>query len=250
MEYEYKLLNNDGSVTSYMDKILLYPNSRFIYDDKYYVVNNQQKINDTEYIVTAIELENNSISETYKKRFINFFKEQHITLNENDISEQDVSDCFCKIFEKDFEIIKNVIGKHYTGKTLVIDLVLIPKDKNLIKNKNLVFGIEIKNPFSKNIKGRMNPDLLAQCLDYADTEFTDYKDMIVLICPIPPKYEYDDSIMNFLTRFNVGYVSFSKSKLSFKFGRQNLWNNDYGFGNLTKVSMLKRKIGNRGYKTK
>jgi hypothetical protein len=230
--------------------MLLYPNSRFSYDNKNYIVNGHKRLNENEYNISATELEDNSVSNDYKKRFISFFKEHGITFNEYDICEQNISDSFCKLFEKDFEIIKQVSGKHYNGKNLCIDLVLIPKDTTLIKNKNLVFGIEIKNPFTANTKGRMKQDLLAQCLDYSETDFINYKDMIVLICPIPPKYEYEHSIMNFLTRYNVGHVSFSKSRMYFKFGDQTLWNNDNGFGNLTKVSMLKRKTGNRAYKAK
>ena len=166
------------------------------------------------------------------------------------MSEELATSIFCKFFEKDFYIERNISGKHFSNKRQNIDLVLIPKDTSKLKNKNLVFGVEMKNPFLDRSKGRKNSDIMAQCLDYAQSDFEKYPDMIVLICPIPARYESEKVLLNFISRYNVGYVTFSERNLTFNLAELVIWSSDYGFGSLLKNSLMKRKIGNRAYKIK
>lgn len=83
------------------------------------------------------------------------------------------------------------------------------------------------------------------------SSFSGVKDMIVLICPLPPKIK-SDKLIRFISRYNVGHLDFmDKDGVSFYYGGQPFWiqkrEKGQAVGVLTK-SLLKQKFGNRGGK--
>lgn len=250
MKCYYKLCNTDESVIEIESELAIIYSSYINYDNKRYFVVSVNTMSNGDWIVKAQEIVSGSISETFRHRFRKFLKNSAIEVNTDEMSEELATAIFSKFFEKDFYIEKNISGRHFSGKRQNIDLVLIPKDTSELKNKNLVFGVEMKNPFLDRSKGRKNSDIMAQCLDYAQSDFEKYSDMIVLICPIPPRYESEKVLLNFISRYNVGYVTFSERNLTFNLAELVIWSSDYGFGSLLKNSLMKRKIGNRAYKIK
>lgn len=250
MKCYYKLCNTDESVIEIESELAIIYSSHINYNNKRYFVVSVNTMANGDWIVKAQEIVLGSISETFRHRFRKFLKNNAIEANADEMSEELATSIFCKFFEKDFYIERNISGKHFSNKRQNIDLVLIPKDTSKLKNKNLVFGVEMKNPFLDRSKGRKNSDIMAQCLDYAQSDFEKYPDMIVLICPIPPRYESEKVLLNFISRYNVGYVTFSERNLTFNLAELVIWSSDYGFGSLLKNSLMKRKIGNRAYKIK
>ncbi len=250
MKCHYKLYNTDETVIEFQLDFATMYGCNINYNNKRYLIIAANTTPDGDWIIKGEEVVLGSISQTFRNRFKKFLKNNDIAVDTDAMSEEMATSIFIKFFEKDFFIEKKVSGKHFSGKRQNIDLVLIPKDTSSLKNKNLVFGIEMKNPFLERSKGRKNSDVMAQCVDYAQSHFEQYPDMIVLICPIPPRYEREKVLLNFISRYNVGYVAFSERKLSFNLAELIIWSSDYGFGSLLKNSSMKQKIGNRAYKIK
>ena len=70
--------------------------------------------------------------------------------------------------EKYFEIQTQVKGTHFSGNSMILDAVLIPKNKQEWKNEHVALGIEFKSPS----KLKSTTDIThwaTQCIDYANT---------------------------------------------------------------------------------
>lgn len=250
MKCHYKLYNTDETVVEFQSELATMHGSYVNYKNKRYMIITANTTIEGDWLISGEEVIWGSVSQTFRNRFKKFLKNNDVETDTDAMSEEIATSIFIKFFEKDFHIERNVSGKHFTGKRQNIDLVLIPKDTTELMNKNLVFGIEMKNPFLDRSKGRKNSDIMAQCLDYALSDFEKYPDMIVLVCTIPPRYEREKALLNFISRYNVGYVAFTERKLSFNLAELIIWSSDYGFGSLLKNSLMKQKIGNRAYKVK
>lgn len=70
----------------------------------------------------------------------------------------------------DFHIYRPVHGKHFSGKTLEIDAIAVPKDLSEWKAENVALGIEAKDKMQlSGAKGFTK--WIAQCVDYANTKW-------------------------------------------------------------------------------
>lgn len=257
---KYHLYNSSKTPTIVDNSFHLKEGTHFYYENEKYCIDEIIKSSDEEETAYCTQTQENSIVETrrivkesfvdYKFRLFSLFKSFGIILNENDITEQKLTDAFCTLFKNDFEIKKNVWGVHYSGKKVCLDLMLIPKDTSLLRNKKITIGIEIKNPFTYGDKGRRSSDLFAQCLDYAQSKFENYENVIILICPILHGFENETRLSRFLSRFNVGHVKFYEDSYYLKLGLEPFWSNKNGFIGLSRKSMMKLKTGNRRAKNK
>lgn len=255
MEY---LLYNSNTTTIIQNAFELKKGSRFFYEKIEYGVIDIRKTTEEDVIAHCVNIDDNTIInesiqyyenyDDYKSRFFSLFSYNGFILDEQSLSEKDLTEAFCKLFEKDFEIKKDVWGIHYTGKKVCLDLMLIPKDTSQLRNKKITIGIEVKNPFTYGSNGRRNSDLFAQCLDYAQSKFDNYEDVIILICPILHNFENEIRLSRFLSRFNVGHVKLYKDSFYFKLGQEAFWSNEKGFISNARKSMMKLKIGNRSSK--
>lgn len=100
--------------------------------------------------------------------------------------EFDFRDKVLEILSKDFHIHKE---KGTTGKYLFtdskkprIDAIIIPKDLTDWKNKNIVFGIEFKDP-KKMVTTKQVTETIGQIEDYSYALFGDYGSIPILVCP-------------------------------------------------------------------
>ena len=186
----------------------------------------------------------------YEEDFFKCLNSYGINIDKENLTEQNLTEAFCSLFEKDFEIKRDVWGKHFSGQPVRIDLMLIPKDISLLRNKNLTFGIEIKNPLTYGDNGRRNSDIYAQCLDYAQSKFHGYDDVIILLLPTLKGFQDEIRLSRFLSRFNVGSVQLYPNSYWFKLGQESFWSSENGFRGAAKKSMMKIKTGNRKAKLK
>jgi|GEM_PF-4209346 len=186
----------------------------------------------------------------YEIDFFNCLKSYGIDLDKDRLTEQNLTEAFCSLFEKDFDIKHKVSGKHFSGKKVCIDLMLTPKDVSALRNKNISIGIEIKNPFTYGDNGRRNSDLYAQCLDYAQSTFVGYENVIILMFPTLKNFQNEVRLSRFLSRYNVGNVKLYPNSYWFKLGQEAFWSSEKGFIGAAKKSMMQVKTGNRKAKLK
>ena len=187
----------------------------------------------------------------FEERLLNFFK-----LRDIHIKPQTFTEGLFKVFKEtmldllsdNFEIKNEVCGEHFTGRKVKLDSVLIPKHNAEWRNKNLVFGIEFKNPLVNEVNNRRDEDMLAQCLDYAFSTFNNFPDIVILLCPLFPALRDERKLLKFLSTYNLGYIDYHKDEVCFKLGLQTFWSENHQASYLLKQSELKKKYGNRGYK--
>ena len=82
-----------------------------------------------------------------------------------------------------FDIYQEVSGKHFSGHRLRIDAVVVPKDKNNWKNPNVALGIEFKDDMRLKNDMHNYTGWLAQCVDYANTNWDNFGYLYVFACP-------------------------------------------------------------------
>ncbi len=268
MIYLYKLSNLDGSEDSFkidselkMETIPFNGKKYRIYDKKVMpgLLDEVKTFYCKEIDVNSKEDKLNNMSD-YKINYINtlvsFFNHNGYIITKNEINETKVTDAFLTIFQKDFVIVeKEYWGKHFSGRSMKIDAIIKPKDYSNILNKNIHFGIELKNPLSFTTNGRTVADRLAQCLDYSFSKFPGYDDLIILQCPILPALTKENEkkpnqLTGFVGRYNVGFVRFDEKNFHFTVGNQPIYFSYQGFVGPIKKSEYKQKWGNRGYKAK
>jgi hypothetical protein len=85
--------------------------------------------------------------------------------------------------EPHFYIHREVRGTHFSGTKLRIDCVIKPKDSSGWKNQDVAFGIEFKAPSKIKEDFRDYSGWLAQCVDYAHTDWNGFGYLYVLACP-------------------------------------------------------------------
>lgn len=101
-----------------------------------------------------------------------------------------------------FHIQREVFGTHFSGKRIRIDLIISPINKSDWLNKNVVFGVEFKNP-STQTDCRNDTALIKQSIDYRHTNFDNYGYIPIIACP------------GFINSFSVNPHEFSKAAYPF-----------------------------------
>ncbi len=253
MKYLYRLKNLDNTVEElYLEK--LFVKGVLKNNDKFYIINDlvdgTQSLFGGDFIVYCNEIHHMNCN-LYKEKleYVNnltgFLKSNNIEMNKEDICEESIKKSFLTILKKDFEIVENeYTGEHFSGKKVIIDSIIKPKDYSNIKNKNLSFGIEFKNPFSE----RKDHDIIAQCFDYTYSNFPNYENMIILLCPILPFLLDERNLTGFVGKYNTGFIKFYEDELVFTVGNQMIYSSKIGFIGPIKKTDFNQKWGNRGYK--
>jgi len=183
----------------------------------------------------------------FEESIINFFSEREIKVLPNTLDEKLFRQLILNELSKHFTIEEEVSGTHFSGRKMKIDAILRPRDNSEWRNKELVFGLEIKNPLTWETNNRRDTDILAQCLDYSFTKFKGVKDIVIVMCPLLPGLKKHDKLIRFISRYNVGHLDLVENKICMGLGGQEFWN-DQKTTTWLKKSLFKKKYGNRGYK--
>lgn len=256
-EFTYELIYDNGSITKCKSIIKIRSSGNFRFKDKtFQVFDNESEIIRCREIPDELfgpytSHKNDVQVLKYEEELINFFKSRNIEIVRRSLNEELFTKIILKCLEPHFEISREVWGTHLSGKKVKIDVILKPRDNSDWRNKDLVIGLEIKNPLFWETNNRRDTDLLAQCVDYSMSSFKGVKDMVVLICPLPHKIK-SDKLIRFVSRYNVGHLGFNdKDGICFYYGGQPFWiekrKNGQAVGVLKK-SLLSQKFGNRGGK--
>lgn len=84
--------------------------------------------------------------------------------------------------KEDFHTHSPVYGKHFSGKTMKIDAVVVPKDIREWKSDEVVLGIEAKDHMQlSGAKGFTK--WIAQCVDYANTKWESFGYIYIFAYP-------------------------------------------------------------------
>jgi hypothetical protein len=140
----------------------------------------------------------------------------------SETSEKNFTEAWLKELSEFFFIQEQVTGIHLSGKKMIIDAIISPKNKDEWKNKNIAFGVEFKSP-TKNDRLHNQMDFMKQCVDYSYTNFTNYGFIPILSCP---RFEIDSTysdiksliaLRHFLNTFQVGELDNTYRGLSIIF---------------------------------
>jgi len=159
----------------------------------------------------------------------------------------ELSDCF--------EVHRQVSGIYPGGKRMRIDSVLVPKDKEIWRNKDVALGVEFKSSYlteSKDLSGA-----LGQLIDYSLVEWEGFGQLPIFVCPglRPRKSQYRKEFAEgyrygfsrVMKEFNIGEL-LPHSYYGWSFvmaGSHDMWTQLNGTCE-GKLWGLKRKYGNRG----
>lgn len=91
----------------------------------------------------------------------------------HDTTESQVASDVLRRLAPHFHIHEQVVGRHWSGRRMVIDAIVVPKDDSLWKTKAPRLGIEFKNfhKFEESFDTKDYTKWWAQCHDYAETDF-------------------------------------------------------------------------------
>ena len=82
-----------------------------------------------------------------------------------------------------FHLFPEVKGTHFTGKRFSLDHVIKPKNNIAWKTKDIAFGIEYKDLDRIDGDTKNFTSWIAQCNDYANTNWDNFGYIYVLTCP-------------------------------------------------------------------
>jgi len=151
-----------------------------------------------------------------------------------------------------FDFFPEIKGTHFSGKRLSIDHIIIPKNNTEWKNKNIVFGLEYKDV------GRIDGDTtnftswLAQCVDYANTNWDEYGYIYILTCPGIRSSEFMQAVdSDWMLARVMGHLGIGELKIIKNYGltitlqdSHRIWSENKGVESGKKWN-LERKFGSR-----
>ncbi|MEH0938324.1 hypothetical protein [Micromonospora psammae] len=82
-----------------------------------------------------------------------------------------------------FTIAREVPGRHCGGRTVRIDAVLRPRDRNLWHDPDIAFGVEFKLACRHSWDTREYTAWAAQMVDYTHVDWAGYGRLPILACP-------------------------------------------------------------------
>jgi hypothetical protein len=170
------------------------------------------------------------------------------------MSENDLKQPYLEKLREYFSVQEEVIGHHFSGKSVRLDAVLRPLNVDGWKNPSVALGVEFKDVvrFSKSYDTRNLTSWLAQCVDYANTDWEGYGFIYVFACPTiigevsTPALGNGMFIRNFMGQMGVGeLVNQPYRGLTFLLhGHHRVWSEHTGVESGRRYS-LKRKVGAR-----
>jgi hypothetical protein len=84
---------------------------------------------------------------------------------------------------RDFHIHEEVAGQHFTGKQMLLDVVLVPRDPKPWKSQDVALGVEFKDAIRMRGDTKNFTKWLAQCIDYAHTRWDGFGFLPIFACP-------------------------------------------------------------------
>lgn len=187
----------------------------------------------------------------FSSKKLKYYFEQHgYKWSDDFLEEKKLQQLFLERLSIHFDIETEVSGIHQSGGTVRIDAVLKSSHNHIFFSKHNFplpkhIGIEFKNPMNiGKSTGRNYYDVFAQCVDYSQTNFKDYGNLIVLSCPLfrTPALS---SLILYLKEFNVGYITISGNSIVFKWGEMTIWQEGVGFTEAAFKNKFITKIGTR-----
>ena len=155
---------------------------------------------------------------------------------------------------EDFHVQREVLGTHFSGKRLRIDALVRPRDTSLWKNPDVAFGIEFKDTdrLDTNYDTKDYTKWLAQCVDYANTDWDDAGRIYIFSCPDligrVAKGAMDNGyfVQNFMSQLGVGELKeMGRYGLTFVLNTSHrMWSEKEGVAE-GKHHGLERKYGSR-----
>jgi len=97
-------------------------------------------------------------------------------------SEKELADRVLERLAPWFEIRREVVGLHCSGRPLRIDAMLRPRNAGLWRDPDVAFGVEFKRP-GANASLRDYTGWIAQAVSYTHVEWDGYGRRMVLVCP-------------------------------------------------------------------
>lgn len=238
--FKYNLIYGDDSSEIIESPFYLKEGDEFSYKEELFFVtdksNNCHKVNlDYQYSIKKLKY---------------YFEQNGYKWEDTFTEEKILQELFMKRLSNYFEFDTEVWGTHQSGKRIRIDAIikstktpLINEDKKFPLTKHI--GIEFKNPMNiGKSTGRNYYDVFAQCVDYSQTNFDNYGQIIVLTCPLF-KTPALSSLVYFLKEFNVGNVSIIGNSISFKWGEMLIWSEGTGFTTQALKNKFTSKTGTR-----
>jgi hypothetical protein len=99
-------------------------------------------------------------------------------MNENDFARR-----ILEILSPHFHIHKQIRGRHFSGKQMIIDAIVQPKNNWEWKNLEVALGIEFKDDLRIRGDTTNYTRWLAQCVDYSHTEWNTFGYIYIFACP-------------------------------------------------------------------
>ena len=166
------------------------------------------------------------------------------------LPESEIAERVLSALSPHFEARREVFGTHCSGRRLRIDAVLWPRDPTGWHDEKPVFGLEFKRHVGQGAEA------LAQCTDYAHTEWDGFGPLAVFLCPAVVsrwawRYGHGgaDIAQRVLAQQAVGELDLVKwqdvSIWRLERGGSRIWDSQAGPGG-GGVSSLAVKVGNRG----
>lgn len=87
------------------------------------------------------------------------------------------------ILEPQFEIYEEIPGVHFSGEPMRLDAIVQPKACSDWKRLSVALGIEFKNGDRNMSDMRDYTSWLAQCVDYAHTDWMGFGYIYIFTCP-------------------------------------------------------------------
>lgn len=170
------------------------------------------------------------------------------------MSENTLKQQYLQELQEHFIVQEEVPGQHFSGKRMRLDAVLRPRNPQEWKNPKVALGVEFKDVvrFSQNYDTKNLTSWLAQCVDYANTQWDGYGFIYVFACPglvdqVPPNVLGNDMfVCNFMGQMGVGELKKLKnSGLTFLLHCQHrIWSQTKGVEEGKNYNLV-RKFGSR-----
>lgn len=170
-------------------------------------------------------------------------------------TEKSYSQQVLQALDKYFIIQEQVRGMHYSGKRMAIDAIIKPRDTSQWASKDIALGVEFKLTDNIREDARKFTGWVAQCVDYANTNWDEYGLVHVFACPgidikdLPIEFR-NRSVVRFaermMSQFGVGSLKHD-TYLGHYLALQSdhvIWSERYGVQE-GKRWKLERKYGSR-----
>lgn len=166
-------------------------------------------------------------------------------------TERDAVTLYASLFARDFDIAYEVSGRHCTGRTLRIDMLLRPRRPWGQTGSRQPIGVEIKHP-DKAGKYSAGARMLGQAIDYTHTRFPTDTDCpyvhvftpLRIISRSHPEIAANSFFTRFLGQVGVGFIQPCPwDGMRLNIGGASVWNLRRGITNQSYSGI--RKVGSR-----